>query len=220
MESCRPLTISDALGEMKSGDATVFAGGTDLMVRKVWKNKCVFIGSIPELKTVRKTKSGMEIGAAATITELLENPIIPDFMKKVFEQMASPAIRNRATLGGNAGNASPAGDSLPMLYALRAGIVLADLDPAGQVFFMSVSKQVEFLVREEGSKEVERNTVADELRRTAVDIFDADQREILIPVARRTDLARHGVSGLEGVDLDLLLGDIDIVRRVQIIIVG
>ena len=134
MESCRPLTISDALGEMKSGDATVFAGGTDLMVRKVWKNKCVFIGSIPELKTVRKTKSGMEIGAAATITELLENPIIPDFMKKVFEQMASPAIRNRATLGGNAGNASPAGDSLPMLYALRAGIVLADLDPAGQVF--------------------------------------------------------------------------------------
>ena len=93
-------------------------------------------------------------------------------------------------------------------------------DPAGQVFFMSVSKQVEFLVREEGSKEVERNTVADELRRTAVDIFDADQREILIPVARRTDLARHGVSGLEGVDLDLLLGDIDIVRRVQIIIVG
>ena len=86
--------------------------------------------------------------------------------------------------------------------------------------FYATAGQVEFLVREEGREEIERDAVADELRRAAVDAVDLHQREILVALAWRTDLAQDGVARLEGVHLDLVLGDVDVVGGVEVVIVG
>ena len=83
-----------------------------------------------------------------------------------------------------------------------------------------MAKEVELLVGEEGSQEVERHTVADIIRSPAIDVFDPHEREILVTFFRRTDLARDRISRLQRVALDLVLADVNVVRRVQVIIVG
>jgi CO/xanthine dehydrogenase FAD-binding subunit len=108
-------------------NTTIYAGGTDLMVTKRFKEHVVFINKIPELKEIEETKERLRLGACLTYSELIESDKIPEFMKKVFSQVASPAIRNRGTIGGNICNASPAGDTLPMWYALDASVVLKSM---------------------------------------------------------------------------------------------
>ena len=93
-------------------------------------------------------------------------------------------------------------------------------DAAADVPVGGAAGQVEFLVREEGSEEVERHPVADEFDAASVDGADPHQREIFVALARRTDLAGNGIAALEGVVLDLLLGDVDVVRGVEIVVVG
>jgi CO/xanthine dehydrogenase FAD-binding subunit len=84
------------------------------------------------------------IGAAVTLSELLEHPRVPDYIRLPIRQMASLAIRNMGTLAGNLCNASASGDSLPMLYALDAEVTLASTRgtrklPVGQ--FIIFAKQ-------------------------------------------------------------------------------
>ena len=78
-------------------------------------------------------------------------------------------------------------------------------DAAGNVASVAVAEQIELLVREEGSEEVERYAVPDIFRRTSVDAFYLYEREIFVAFLRRPYLAAHEVAGLEGVYLDLLL---------------
>ncbi|MBN2605667.1 MAG: FAD binding domain-containing protein, partial [Bacilli bacterium] len=52
----------------------------------------------------------------------------PLLLKEALQVMASPALRNLATLAGNIGNASPAGDTLPILYVLNAKVVVASIN--------------------------------------------------------------------------------------------
>ena len=106
----------------------------------------------------------------------------------------------------------------------QAALALADggehvHDAAGGILLETMAEEVELLRREEGSEEVERDAVADELRRAAVDVLDLHQREILVAFARRTDFTGDGVAVLQGVLLDLLLGDVDVVRGIQIVVV-
>ena len=62
------------------------------------------------------------------MTTILEHVDTPILLKKSIDIIASPALRNIATVAGNIGNASPAGDTLPILYALNAKIVLLSKD--------------------------------------------------------------------------------------------
>ena len=87
------------------------------------------------------------------------------------------------------------------------------------VFLVPVSQQVEFLRGEEGCEEIEGDTVPDKLGRAAVDELDLDQREVLVAFARGPDFTGDGVAVFERILLDLLLGNVDIVRRVQVIVV-
>jgi CO/xanthine dehydrogenase FAD-binding subunit len=124
--------LEEALYMLKNGQCTVFAGGTDLMVkRKQWSGTLpkftgtvVFIDNIEELMGIQRIDDKLHVGAACTIAQMLESPLVPGFMKPALQQMASPAIRNMATLGGNICNSSPAGDSLPPLYAAEACLAL------------------------------------------------------------------------------------------------
>lgn len=128
VEIYKPKALKEALEILEFEDCTIFAGGTDLMVKKKqWSGlipsfdkPVMFISEIPELTKLHQDEGFLSIGAACTLTQLIESELIPDFYKKVFVEMASPSIRNTATLGGNICNASPAADSLPLLYALDA----------------------------------------------------------------------------------------------------
>jgi len=128
----RPGSLHEALRIREETGAIPLAGGTDLMVAKRrragvspgFNEPVVFIGSIKELRTVCMDRGMLRIGCAATFTDLLADAAIPDIFKTVISEIASPTIRNRATIGGNICNASPAGDTLPLLYALDASVVL------------------------------------------------------------------------------------------------
>ena len=80
-------------------------------------NPALMIGHLKELREIRVVDDNVRIGACCTLAEILGNGSVPDHVKLPLKQMASPSIRNIATMGGNIANASPAGDSLPMLYA-------------------------------------------------------------------------------------------------------
>ena len=118
---------------MLAGEAWIpLAGGTDLMVRHRPAGGTVArfplpllaVGHLEALHGIRENDGFLEIGAACTLTAFLQSPLVPEGWKPPVAGMASPAIRNVGTIGGNIGNASPAGDTLPLLVALDAQLIL------------------------------------------------------------------------------------------------
>ncbi len=128
VKTYRPQNLAEALQIINAEETLLLAGGTDLMVKyRPWNGTVpnfakpvVFIGHLPELTGIEIKADRMTIGAGTTLAAIINHPDVPDYIKKSLTQMASPPIRNLATLGGNICNSSPAGDSLPMLYALDA----------------------------------------------------------------------------------------------------
>lgn len=128
VEGYLPKTINGALQILGSEDVIVYAGGTDLMVR--YKNETsllpkfdknlLYIGQIEELQKMHENEDEIIIGSGCTLASLIREEIIPEVLKKALRGAASPAIRNMGTIGGNICNASPAGDTLPVLYALNS----------------------------------------------------------------------------------------------------
>jgi CO/xanthine dehydrogenase FAD-binding subunit len=124
----RPASLQEALMRMSREVLLPLAGGTDLMVRHrvpggtraQLPGPAISIGHLEELRFLRQAEGRLEMGAACTLAALLESPLVPEDWKLPLAGMGSPAIRNVATLGGNLGNASPAGDAIPMLAALDA----------------------------------------------------------------------------------------------------
>lgn len=126
----RPTTLSELL-ELRRlhPDATVIAGCTDI---GLWVNKkhaqiakTLDVTAVPELARLEQTPAHLVIGAAARLQDAFA------FMEREWPQLhhwfarfASVPIRNSATLGGNIVNASPLGDSMPLLIALGAGVTL------------------------------------------------------------------------------------------------
>jgi|GEM_PF-38103 len=124
-----PKTLLEALRIKKEHpEALIYAGGTDFMLAKKQGEHLIFIKQIPELQSVEKSEDGISIGAACVYHALLDDPTIPELLKRVISEIAAPAIRNTATIGGNICNASPAGDTLPILYLLDAQVVLSALN--------------------------------------------------------------------------------------------
>ncbi|MBR9647203.1 FAD binding domain-containing protein [Clostridium tyrobutyricum] len=132
MESFKPLNIEEAFDILSVKDAIIVAGGTDAMVKRrtepgivpEFENDVVFINGIRELKNINSDENYIYIGAGCTYTEAAENELIPDCFRTVIADIATPAIRNAGTLGGNVCNASPAADILPLLYALEAKLLI------------------------------------------------------------------------------------------------
>lgn len=130
-----PTTLSEALEIMATTPMVVMAGGTDLMVRhRNWSTLApklslptIFVSGIEALQYVVSKGHKVHIGATATLDAILAHDMTPRLLKEAISLMASPAIRHTGTLAGNIGNASPAGDSLPVLYILNAMIVLVSV---------------------------------------------------------------------------------------------
>jgi xanthine dehydrogenase small subunit len=127
----RPTSLPELFAILaKQPDAKLVAGGTDWMVeinQRFSRAKTqISIDQLPELKTFSWQEDFVEMGAGLTLSELehlLKNRI--PILSEWFPRFASKLIRNRATLGGNIGTASPIGDSPPVLLALDASLVLA-----------------------------------------------------------------------------------------------
>lgn len=113
-------------------EALLFAGGTDLFVkmrsRKTEADALIGLERIACLKGIVCENEHIRIGACATHAELLGHSLIArklSILHQALAVLASPPIRAMATIGGNICTASPAGDTLPPLYALRAEVALA-----------------------------------------------------------------------------------------------
>jgi CO/xanthine dehydrogenase FAD-binding subunit len=111
--------------------AAVLAGGTDLVAQlnyyEIKPSALVYLGGLG-LDYVREEGGKLVIGAGTTIAHLLTNDLIAQKFSLLAEAAAthgSPAIRTKATIGGNLGTASPAGDMIPSLMVMDADLVLA-----------------------------------------------------------------------------------------------
>ena len=131
MKRLRPKRLEDALEFRAEYKALPFAGGTDLMVRYRGytgtlpriQSPVLFLDALDELKTLEIADGTLRIGAGISMAELLDFSGTPELLRRAVQLIAAPALRNRASLGGNICNASPAADSLPPLYVHQARIV-------------------------------------------------------------------------------------------------
>ena len=119
-------------------DARIVAGTTDvgLWVTKELRDlvDMIYVGDVDALTAIRETTDGIEIGAAATLTDAMPilDPQFPE-LHEAWQRFASVPIRNSATLAGNVANGSPIGDSMPALLALDARVVLRSVDREREV---------------------------------------------------------------------------------------
>jgi xanthine dehydrogenase YagS FAD-binding subunit len=109
-ELLQPSTVADAqrLLEQHREDAWVMAGGLDsfdwLKDRIKQPKIVVDLSGIDELKGIRSTNDGIEIGAMTTLTEIVHHPVVKQkysVLSQAAELVASPQIRNQGTIGGN-----------------------------------------------------------------------------------------------------------------------
>lgn len=133
----RSLAEAVALLDRHRGAAKLLAGGTDLLPRmKKRKNApsvLIDLKGIPELSFIRLEGDVLRIGGGTTFAEIRASGIVREKAEALADAvcvMASPGIRNRATLAGNLCNASRCADSPPPLLALNASVRL--LGPGGE----------------------------------------------------------------------------------------
>ena len=120
-------------------DADLLAGGTDFMVEVNFGHRrpgaVVALRDVPELAGWQLRADHVAIGACCTYAEL-EQPelaaVLPA-LAQAARTVGSPQIRTAGTIGGNLGTASPAGDTLPVLSALDARIVVSSRDGSRSV---------------------------------------------------------------------------------------
>ncbi|MDR7420897.1 MAG: FAD binding domain-containing protein [Armatimonadota bacterium] len=130
MEVLLPRTLDEALA-IKAGrpEAVPIAGGTDLMVAlnfdRARPPALLDVSRLPELRQWRRKEGWLVLGAGVTYARIVRE--LPEMVPLVqaARSVGSPQIRNRGTVGGNLGTASPAGDALPVLAAYDAEVELA-----------------------------------------------------------------------------------------------
>ena len=120
--------VDDVLDHLSSAtEVTLLAGGTDLMVDLNFGRKrperVVAIDRVPELSHL-EGNGHVRMGAGVTYTRMLAEDVGSAALREAARTVGSPQIRNAGTLGGNIATSSPAGDTLPVLAALDAVVVL------------------------------------------------------------------------------------------------
>jgi CO/xanthine dehydrogenase FAD-binding subunit len=152
MDFMQPTTWKDALAAKAAQPGSVpIAGGTDVMVDlnfdRTRPEAILDLTRVPELREWTAENGSVRLGAgvsyARVIAELGES--LPG-LAMASRTVGSPQIRNRGTIGGNLGSASPAGDAHPPLLAARAEVELASVRGARRVaareFFVAPKQSV------------------------------------------------------------------------------
>jgi CO/xanthine dehydrogenase FAD-binding subunit len=129
MDVLSPRSLDEALAmKAQRPDATPIAGGTDLMVDINFGRRrpsaVLDLGRVGELATWREDDGHVFLGAGLTYATIVEEMAAFKPLMQASRSVGSPQIRNRGTVGGNLGTASPAGDALPVLAAYDADVIV------------------------------------------------------------------------------------------------
>ena len=134
-----PRDLASAVAELREHpESHVLAGGTDLMVEvNFGRRRPMRVLAIDRLAEIQDIRPGARtrVGAGATYTRILGETAVSVALREAARTVGSPQIRNAGTLGGNLATSSPAGDTLPVLAALDATVVLRSVDGERRVPF-------------------------------------------------------------------------------------
>ncbi len=128
-----PTSLAEAYGLLSSSDGwRPIAGGTDLMVQITGElaappERVLDLWRLDELRGITIHDGDLVLGALTTYTDIRRSDLCQEHLPALLEAAATigaAQIQNRGTIGGNIVNASPAGDTLPVLLATDAQIVL------------------------------------------------------------------------------------------------
>jgi CO/xanthine dehydrogenase FAD-binding subunit len=130
-----PTTISEALAllEQYHGQARVIGGGTDLLLEMQQGHQAgvqalIDVTTVEEMRQLRVTNGWVEVGAALTLSEIVESELLAGQATCLVEScgvIGGPQVRNVGTLGGNVAHALPAADGTTALVALNARAEIA-----------------------------------------------------------------------------------------------
>ena len=129
MEVLLPHSLDEALAiKAEHPEAVPLNGGTDLMVElnfgRLRPAAILDLNRVDELTAWREEDGHVYLGSGVTYTTIVREMQAYKPLVQASRSVGSPQIRNRGTVGGNLGTASPAGDALPVLAAYDAEVVL------------------------------------------------------------------------------------------------
>jgi CO/xanthine dehydrogenase FAD-binding subunit len=174
-----PRTLEEALKlKAEHPDALPIQGGTDVMVAlnfdRARPEVLLNLNEVTELRGWSRDNGSLRLGAGLTYTEVMsalggELPALAEASRTV----GSPQIRNRGTIGGNLGTASPAGDALPPLFVEGAEVEVASVRGTRRLAF------AEFLVG------VKQTALVDDELITAVVVAPSGQPQTFMKIGPR-----------------------------------
>lgn len=134
MEVHTPRSLGEAL-ELKAElpNARFIQGGTDVLVELNFDRSrpaaLINLNEVPELRGFESEGDTLVLGAGLTYAEAMVDPLagLLPALAEASRTVGSPQIRNRGTIGGNLGTASPAGDALPPLVIGDAEVCVASV---------------------------------------------------------------------------------------------
>ncbi len=140
MDVLTPRTLEEALRlKSETPGAVPIEGGTDVMVElnfdRARPEALLNLNEVTELKGWSRENGRLRLGASLTYDEAMEATLAEQLpaLAEASRTVGSPQIRNRGTIGGNLGTASPAGDALPPLLIEDAEIEVASVRGARRV---------------------------------------------------------------------------------------
>jgi xanthine dehydrogenase small subunit len=139
----QPRSLADALHMLRDdGPLTPVAGCTDLYVSlnfgTLKDTRFLDLWRLQSLRAIEAQRGVLTIGALATFTDIMRSPLVRarlPMLAAAAREVGGVQIQNRGTIGGNVANASPAGDTLPVLAAADATVVLQSAGGARHVPF-------------------------------------------------------------------------------------
>ena len=180
MDVLSPRTLDEALRlRAEVLGAVPIEGGTDLMVDLNFDRRrpeaVLNLNEVSELRGWSRDNGSLRLGAGLTFTEIEQSELasLLPALAEASRTVGSPQIRNRGTIGGNLGTASPAGDALPPLLIEGAEIELASVRGTRRL------PLTEFLVG------VKRNALADDELIVAVHIEPSRAAQTFMKVGPR-----------------------------------
>jgi CO/xanthine dehydrogenase FAD-binding subunit len=189
VEVLSPRSLGEALAlKAERPDARAIQGGTDVMVElnfdRTRPDVLLNLNEVPELRGWSRENGTLRLGGGLTYTEAMRAPLAELFpaLAEASRTVGSPQIRNRGTIGGNLGTASPAGDALPPLLVRGAEVELASVRGERTVPLAA------FLV---GPK---RNALAEDELVTAVRVPVSEDSETFMKVGPRNAMVIAVVS--------------------------
>lgn len=198
MDVLTPRTLEEALRlKAERPEAVPIQGGTDVMVElnfdRARPAALLNLNEVAELRGWSRRNGTVWLGSGLTYAEAMERPLAEALpaLAEAARTVGGPQIRNRGTIGGNLGTASPAGDALPPLLVCAAQVDLVSVRGERTI------PLPEFLV---GPK---RNLLAEDELILGVSVDATDSRQTFMKVGPRNAMVIAVVSLAVRVDGEL-----------------